>query len=466
MSDEKLALREELAYGLGDLASCLYWQTFMKYLPFFYTDVFGLSAAALGGLLLFSRILNGLCDPLVGMWADRTQTRFGKFRPFVLYGAVPLAIFGVLTFTTPSGSATSKVVWAYLTYNGLMVLYTIVNIPYTAMLGVLTSNPVERTRLSSIKFMFAFVAGMIISASLLPMAHVLGSSGQNPARGWQLSFVVVGVLAVMLFALTFLGTRERVQAQVGSRVSILTDLRSLLHNKPWLLLLGTTFTFILYVATRSSVFAHYFKYCVYEGKPEVPRLLFGKAMTFDALVSTFNTVGQALAVLGVFLTASFAHKLPKRRLFIVGFLLAIASSASYFVIPATSLNWLLVADALGAFFSAPLNVLLWAMYADAADYAEWKSGRRATGLVFSASTMGQKMGWAFGGYAAFALLSKVGFEANVAPSGEVRESLLWLMSLVPALLGFAALGFFAFYPLSDQKVREIALELKAKRVSD
>jgi len=465
MSEENLALKEELAYGLGDLASCLYWQTFMKYLPFFYTDIFGISAAALGGLLLFSRILNGLSDPLVGMWADRTQTRFGKFRPFVLFGAVPFAIFGVLTFTTPVASTANKLLWAYLTYNGLMVLYTIVNIPYTAMLGVLTSDPAERTRLSSIKFMFAFAAGMVISASLLPMAHVLGSAGQDPARGWQLSFVVVGVVSVVLFGLTFLGTRERVRPQLDKKASVARDLRSLVDNKPWLLLLATTFTFILYVATRSSVFAHYFKYCVYDGRPETERILFGKSMSFDTLVSTFNTVGQALAVLGVFLTASFAHKLPKRPLFIAGFSVAILTSASYFIIPPTSLNWLLVADALGAFFSAPLNVLLWAMYADTADYSEWKSGRRTTGLVFSASTMGQKMGWAFGGYAAFALLSKVGFEANITPSGEVKESLIWLMSLVPALLGLLSLGFFAFYPLDDPKVAQIALELKARRAT-
>jgi glycoside/pentoside/hexuronide:cation symporter, GPH family len=463
MSEDKLTLNEQLAYGLGDFASCLYWQTFMKYLPFYYTDIFGISAAALGGLLLFSRVLNGLSDPWVGMWADRTHTRWGKFRPFVLLGALPLGIFGALTFTTPALSPGWKLLWAYLTYNCLMVLYTVVNIPYSAMLGVLTSDAGERTRLSSIKFMFAFAAGMVISATLLPMAHYLGDSGANPARGWQLSFVVVGVVAALLFGVTFLGTRERIRPTTNINQSVLGDLRGLFSNEAWLWLLATTFTFILYVATRSSVFAHYFKYCVYEGKPDVPRLLFGRPMAFDALVSTFNTVGQAVAVLGVLLTASFAQKLPKRRLFVAGFGLAILATASFFFIPPSELGWLLVVDALGAFVSAPLNVLLWAMYADAADYAEWKAGRRTTGLVFSASTMGQKMGWAVGGYAAFALLSSVGFQANIAPSLEVRASLVWLMSLVPAVLGLVSLGCFAFYPLSDEKVAVMTLELKARR---
>src|SRR5688572_23967436 len=155
-TQDKLPLRETLAYGCGDFASVLYWQTFMKYLPFFYTDVFGLTAAALGSMLLFSRVLNGLSDPVIGVWADRTQTRFGKFRPFILFGCVPFVVVGVLTFTTPNLGPSGKLIWAYATYNLLMLLYTVVNIPYTAMLGVMSANPAVRTRLSSVKFMFAF----------------------------------------------------------------------------------------------------------------------------------------------------------------------------------------------------------------------------------------------------------------------------------------------------------------------
>lgn len=465
-TQDKLPLRETLAYGCGDFASVLYWQTFMKYLPFFYTDVFGLTAAALGSMLLFSRILNGFSDPVIGVWADRTTTRWGKFRPFILFGCVPFVVMGVLTFTTPDLGSGAKVVWAYVTYNLLMLLYTVVNIPYTAMLGVMSANPATRTRLSSVKFMFAFSAGMVISAVLLPLASWLGDGGKNPQRGWQLAFVLVGIVALVFFLTTFLGTRERTPpAKDDANASVLGDLRLLVTNRPWVLLLCTTFTFILYVALRSSVFAHYFKYYVLQGDTEKEVLLLGVPLAFDGLVSVFNTGGQAASVLGVFLTATFASKLPKKRAFIGFFSLAIFSTAIYFVIPRDEIFWLFVFELLGPAAASPLPVLLWAMYADTADYGEWKTGRRTTGLVFSASTMGQKMAWAFGAFVAFQLLSSVGFRANVVPSPAVQESLVLLMSLAPSALGILSIVIFLFYPLDDRRVAEIEADLEKRRVA-
>jgi len=462
---DKLPLRETLAYGCGDFASVLYWQTFMKYLPFFYTDVFGLTAAALGGMLLFSRILNGLSDPVIGVWADRTTSRWGKFRPFILFGCVPFVVTGVLTFTTPDFGPSGKVIWAYATYNLLMLLYTVVNIPYTAMLGVMSAEPAVRTRLSSVKFMFAFSAGMVISAVLLPLASFLGEGGKNPQRGWQLSFVIVGLVALGFFLLTFFGTRERVQPVKDENASVLGDLKHLVTNRAWVLLLLTTFTFILFVALRSSVFAHYFKYYVFEGDTEKEVLLLGVPLAFDGLVSVFNTGGQACSVLGVLVTATVATKLPKKPAFIGFFIVAILSTAAYFVIPREQIFWLFFFDMLGPAASAPLPVLLWSMYADTADYGEWKTGRRTTGLVFSASTMGQKMAWAFGGFFAFQLLSSVGFRANVEPSPAVQESLVLLMSLAPSALGILSIVIFFFYPLDDRRVAEIEADLKQRRAA-
>jgi len=464
-AQDKLPLRETLAYGCGDFASVLYWQTFMKYLPFFYTDVFGLSAAALGSMLLFSRVFNGLSDPVVGVWADRTTTRFGKFRPFILFGCVPFVIVGVLTFTTPALGPSGKLIWAYLTFNALMLLYTVVNIPYTAMLGVMSANAATRTRLSSVKFVFAFSAGMVISAVLLPLASLLGDGGRNPERGWQLSFVLVGVVALGFFLLTFFGTRERVAPARDSKVSVLSDVRLLVTNKAWLLLLATTFTFILFVAVRSSVFAHYFKYYVFEGDTEKKVLLLGVPLAFDGMVSVFNTGGQACSVLGVLLTAGIASKFPKKPTFVLFFLIAILSTAVYFVLPREQIFWLFVFDLIGPAASAPLPVLLWAMYADTADYGEWQTGRRATGLVFSASTMGQKLAWAFGAFFAFQLLSSVGFQANVVPSAAVQESLVWLMSLAPSALGILSIAIFLFYPLDDARVAVIESDLKERRAA-
>jgi len=307
-SDSRLSLREMLAYGCGDFASVLFWQTFMKYLPFFYTDVFGLSAAALGTMLLLSRVLDGLFDPAIGMWADRTQTRLGKFRPFILFGAVPFAIAGVLTFTTPPFSESGKLLWAYLTYNGLMLMYSLVNIPYTSMLGVITSNAAERTRLSSIKFIFAFAAGMTISAALLPLARLLGDAGASPQRGWQLSFVIVGIVAVAFLLVTVVGTRERVAPTSDRSATVRRDVSLLLGNNAWLLLLATTLTWVLYISLRSSVFAHYFKYSVFSGNTVKELPLFSIPLAFNSLLSWVNSCDQAASLLSVLLTATLAAR--------------------------------------------------------------------------------------------------------------------------------------------------------------
>jgi glycoside/pentoside/hexuronide:cation symporter, GPH family len=464
-TDERLSLREMLAYGCGDFASVLFWQTFMRYLPFFYTDVFGISAASLATMLLVSRVVDGLFDPAVGVWADRTQTRWGKFRPFVLFGAAPFALVGVFTFTTPNFGPSGKLLWAYLTYNGLMLMYTVVNIPYTAMLGVMTTNSAERTRLSSIKFIFAFSAGMVISAVLLPLVHLLGDAGSNPQRGWQLSFVLIGAVAFLFFMLTVSGTRERILPRMDASVSLARDLSLLVTNRAWLLLLATTLTWVLFHALRSSVFAHYFKYNVFDGDASKPLSFFGWPLTFDGLVSAMNTGGQAASIAGVVAAAALAPRFPKRAMFIACFVASAGAAAAYFLIPPKAVEALFVAELLGSCAGAPLPVLLWSMYADTADYGEWKTGRRTTGLVFSASTMGQKIGWALGPFVAFKLLSHVGFVANVEPSPDVRSSLVGLVSLGPAACAVVSLLFFAFYPLTEQRMRQIGAELDARRSS-
>ncbi|MCF3650227.1 MFS transporter [Synoicihabitans lomoniglobus] len=467
MIDTKLPLREKLAYGCGDFASVLFWQTFMRYLPFFYTDVFGLTAAMLANLLLFSRVLDGVSDPVIGMWADRTESKWGKFRPFILFGCMPFAIFGVLTFTTPDLGDNGKIIWAFVTYNGLMLLYTLVNIPYTAMLGVMTTNSVERTRLSSIKFIFAFAAGTVISATLLPMVSALGGAEGNPQQGWQTAFIIVGIVAVAFFLITVFGTKERIKPTPDPEATVGKDIKMLLGNNAWVLLLATTLTFILFVAVRSSVSTHYYKYYVFDGNTDVANKLslFGNMLNFDNMVSAFNTGGQLVSMAGVLVTAMIAKNFRKGPLYITFFVLAIIATASFYVVPADQIETLFILDLLGSAASAPLPVLLWAMYADTADYGEWKNGRRTTALVFSASTMGQKVGWAVAGYIAFMMLSGVGFEANTIPSDDVKHSLVLLMSLAPAALGILSIVIFKFYPLTDQKMAGIEADLDARRAA-
>jgi GPH family glycoside/pentoside/hexuronide:cation symporter len=286
---QKLAFKEKISYGFGDLASVLYWQTFMLYFTYFYTDVFIIPLASAATLFLVSRIWDGFNDPMMGMIADRTKTRWGKFRPYLLWLCVPFAIAGVFTFTVPNFGPTGKLIWAYATFNALMMLYTAINIPYTALLGVISADSKERTTVSSVKFLFAFLAGTIISFTLLPMTKALG--GGNDARGWQSSFVVYGIAAVIFFLIAFKGTRERVQPPKTQKSSVKRDVFELITNGPWLILLATTITFILFVAVRGSVTVHYFKYVI--GSRELSLPFFGKdTYDFNKLTSLFNGVGQ------------------------------------------------------------------------------------------------------------------------------------------------------------------------------
>jgi len=461
---DRLRFREMLAFGCGDFASVLYWQTFMRFLPIFYTDVFGITAGALGTMLLVSRIWDGVNDPVIGMLADRTESRWGKFRPFILFGAVPFAIFGVLTFTTPDLGMTGKLIWAYLTYNGLMMLYTTVNIPYTALMGVMTDDPVKRARLSSIKFIFAFTAGMVISAALMPLVSTLGGP-DDPQRGWQLAFVIVGVVAVGFFLITVFGTKERIKPAPDANTSVARDIKFLLQNNAWVLLLCTTLTWILFVALRSSVSAHYFKYYIYDGVPDTPLAFAGTTFTFDGLISAFATLGQAASVVGVVAVSLIVSKVPKKPLFIGLFTLQIVTTAAYLVLQPGQLAAIFILEIIGSAFGAPLPVLMWAMYADTADYGEWKSGRRTTALVFSASTMSQKIGWALAAFIAFQLLQYVGFVANEVPSEAVKGSLVRLMSIYPSALGILSIVIFLFYPLNEQRMAGIRADLNARRVS-
>jgi GPH family glycoside/pentoside/hexuronide:cation symporter len=521
---EHLRFREKVSYGFGDLASVLYWQTFMLYLTFYYTDVFGLSALAAAALLGLSRSVDAFFDPIMGMIGDRTKTRWGKYRPFLLWLCVPFAIAGVLTFTTPgdtmvlrleSGFAgfarggfgllatcfqgishltqmlhlsyvanacdslssmanalkaevTGRLIWAFFTYNALMLLYTAINIPYTAMLGVLTPDPNERTSLSSIKFVGAFLGGIIISFGLLKCVKWLGPN--SPAMGWQLSFTVIGVAAVGFFLVTFFNTRERVSPPKEQKTSVFRDLGDLVTNWPWLVLLATTITFILFVAARGSVTVHYFKYFVGNQTITLPSWLPGIGGTqqwqFDDLVSWFNGTGQIASLLGVIAMPFVVTKAGKKIAFVSIFAVAIASTAAFYVLKPDQLLLIFGINLVGSFTGGPLSALLWAMYADTADYAEWKKGRRATGLIFSASIFSQKQGWAIGAAVALGLMSSVGFQANAAQTPESLNGLLRLMSLIPAGIGIvSAIILVVLYPLTEAKVAQISADLKSRRAA-
>jgi GPH family glycoside/pentoside/hexuronide:cation symporter len=470
---EKLTARERFSYGFGDLASCLYWQTISVYLAIFYTDIFGITALAAGTMIGLSRSFDAFFDIVIGMLADRTKSRWGKFRPYLLYTCVPMAVVGFLTFTVPDFSDKGKLIWAYATFNALMLIYTTINIPYTAMLGVITPNPIERTALSSIKFVGAFAGGIIISATLLPMAKVGGWLGATTAKqGWQMSFVIIGVAAVISFLIVFFNTKERVLPSQKQQTSVLKDLGDLVTNRPWLVLLATTITFIFFVALRGNAIAHYFKYYVGPQTLTLPSFLPAsiagtQTWSWESLVSVFNTSNQVLSLVGAMLVPFLARKIGNKPAFVLIFSIAIVSTAAFYVLKPDQLWAIYIINAIGSITGGPVSALLWAMYADTADYAEWKTGRRATALVFSASIFSQKFGWGWGGGLSLIMLNGVGFVANQVQSPAALHGLVKLMSIFPAAFGvLALLIFLIFYPLNETKMTQIAVDLKARRESE
>jgi len=466
-------MREKFSYGFGDLASCLYWQTISMYLLIFYTDIFGITALAAGAMLGLSRFSDAFFDPVIGMIADRTKSRWGKFRPFLLWGCVPLALAGFLTFTVPDFGEKGKLIWAYLTFNALMLIYTTINIPYTAMLGVISPNPNERTALSSIKFVGAFAAGIIVSATLLPMAKVGGWLGATTVqRGWQMSFAIYGVASIIFFLIVFFNTKERVLPPKAQKTSLGKDLGDLVTNRPWVILLATTITFILFVALRGNVTAHYFKYYVGSQTVTLPSFLPDaiagtQTWGWESLVSAFNTSNQVLSLLGVMLVPLFARLVGRKMAFIILFVIAILSTASFYVLRPDQILLIYGINALGSITGGPLSALLWAMYADTADYAEWKTGRRATGLIFSASIFAQKQGWGVSGGFTLILMSSLGFVANQVQTARSLHGLVELMSIFPAALGVLSLFLLMFfYPLNEHRMSQIAADLKQRRAAD
>ena len=456
-----LRMREKICYSIGDLASNLYWNTFATYLLIFYTDVFGIPAAAAGTLFLVARLFDGVIDPMVGMIADRTETRWGKFRPYLVAVSVPFAVMGVLTFTTPHFGAEGKLIWAYATYVPLMILFTAFSIPYSAMLGVISSDPIERTGVASIKFIFAYTGCVIVSGTLLPMSQAL--SGGNPARGWQLSFVVYGIAFVLLILVTVLGTRERVPPVPAAGTTVKKDLRDLLGNRPWIILAVLTVTFLMASNVRGTVTAHYFKYYVGSQRLVLPWGGGTHTFGFVELVSVFNATGQGVAILGVMLLHWFARLVGKKPA--LGILLAVSAvgNAAFFLLRPDQVGVMFLLNLVGSLTGAPLFALVWSMYADVADYSEWRNGRRATGLVFSASIMGTKIGGALGSAMAGWMLASVGFQPNVAQSPGVLRGIVLLMSLIPGAIGAVSFVLVLFYPLNERKLGEMAAELRARR---
>jgi sugar (glycoside-pentoside-hexuronide) transporter len=442
-----LTVTEKVGYGFGDLASNMFWQMFSIFIAKYYTDVFLLSAATMGTMLLVTRVIDAFVDPVIGAIADRTKTRWGSFRPYLIWMSIPMAATAIMTFTVPDYGGTARVVYAFVTLTLMMIAYSAINIPYSALLGVLTPNSQDRTSASSYRFVMALLPVFIIVNTAIPFAKYFGGS-ENSAKGWQMTMIIYAAVAVVLYFATFLMTKERVHPQPGQKNSLKSDIKDLLANRPWVVLCVVGIAALTYANIRNTVAIYYFENVVPGGMS-----YFGPVMTTGALAF----------IAGVMLTSPLSKMFGKRKFYMVSMGLTTVLTACFYFVPADNIALIWSANTLINFVAAPTAPLVWAMYADTADYSEWKTGRRATGLTFSAASFAQKLGWAIGGAGTGWLLAFFGYQAAVAQSAHTINGIMMMMSVIPAVGSLIAMAALWFYELDEEMVRKMSSELAIMR---
>ena len=459
---QRLSIKEKVGYAVGDTASNLYFQIFMLFITYFYTDVFGITARAAATMFLIGRVWDAVNDPIMGYIADRTNTKWGKFRPYLLWVVIPLGVLGVLTFTTPGFDSTGKLIYAYITYILLTMAYTAINVPYAALMAVITPSSEERTVVSTYRFVAVFAAQFMVQYSVLKLVGVFG--GENEAAGWPWAVGILSLLAIVLYITTFSTTRERVKPIQIEKTPFIQDLKDLfVTNKPWVFIGIATVFQLIYIVIRSSNIMYYFKYFVQE--QQFSFLGNNNSYSFETLASAFMLSGTAFTIIGAILTMKFSKFFDKAKTY-AGFLgLGGIATALYYFLSPSDIVLIFILNFIFSFSVGPVSVLQWAIYTDTADYSEWKTGRRATGLLMAASLFALKLGLAIGGALLAWLLAEYGFQPNVEQTVESLNGIIMIMSFYPAIFAIIGMVIMWFYPLSNNKMMEIEKELTERRQS-
>ncbi len=463
-------LREKIGYGFGDMASSMFWKVFSYYLPFFYANVFGLSLIDTGVLLLVTRIWDAVSDPMMGAIADRTKTRWGKYRPYLLWVAAPFSICGILLFTTPDWGYAARLIWAYVTYIMMMTVYTGINVPYGAMLGVMTDNSQEKTVFSSFRMFFAYGGSFIALFAWDPLCKMFQNGfGFSLQSSWQFAMIVIASCCFILFLLCFRLTRE--QLTTVSAASLGKDLKALVTNKPWWLLNGASLCFNLFNTVRGATVAFFFADII-GGEQHI--VIFSISMLFYS--GLFLGVGEVANMVGVALAVAITKKLGKKPTFILVDALLIVFSIIFFTCSPESNAGLLVMLLLQVVISVLTGVmspLVWSMYADVSDYSELKYRSASTGLIFSSASMAQKFGGAIGGAAVMWLLHGYGYverpegvqSVDIVQPDSAITCLWMLMTFIPAGVALLSLVIVWLYPLTTKRMDDIVAQLKQQRLN-
>jgi GPH family glycoside/pentoside/hexuronide:cation symporter len=455
----KLTFGEKFGFGLGDTASNFVWGTMTSFLLFYYTDIFGISAAAVGTLFLFARVSDGAVDFFMGAIADRTQSRWGKFRPYLIWMCVPLAVAFVLTFTTPDFSMTGKIIYAWITYNLLMVFYTAINIPYSALSGVMTDDPLDRTALNSYRMALAQVGGLIVNALTLPLIGIFGHS--DKAKGYQITILLFSGMAIVLFLITFFTTRERIQPPPAQRTKLREDLRTLFSNRHWIIMFIAGLASLTFVIIRGAALIYYCKY--YLGVEAVKINILG-LFTMDE-ISFFLVLGNIGFIVGAVMTRFSVKAIGKKYSYIITEIgLAVTCAAFYWITPQQP-ALVFVFQLVNAFIAGLNATLYWAMIADTADFSEWKFKVRTTGIIFSATTCSQKVGLGIGGAISGLLLTDYGYVAGATQTAMANQGILLMVSLIPAAGFFFVACVFCLYGLDENFCHLIREDLAKRRMS-
>lgn len=447
-------LYEKIGYGLGDMASSMFWKVFSYYLPFFFSNIYGLSLDQIAILLMVTRIWDAVSDPMMGLIADRTHTKWGKYRPYLLIMALPFSICGIALFTTPDWSPTAKLIYAYASYILMMTVYTGINVPYGAMLGVISNDSKTRTVFSSFRMMFAYAGSFAVLLLWEPLCHSFG--GYDSPQGWQRAMTTIAAFCLILFLLCFRLTRERVSNEGNQSVG--HDMRSLLHNAPWWILVAAVLCSNLFNTIRGCTTAYFFKDVI---GPDVHMQLGGMEFLFYA--GLFLSIGEISNMIGVAIAPALSGAIGKKSAFIASFSIVAALSILFFYIPNDNAGcWMMIALQIGiSIFTGIISPLIWSLYADVSDYARLRDGTASTGLIFSSASMAQKFGSAFGGAFVMWMLAMFGYntQTDAAQTAQSIHGLKMMMSWIPGCTAMLTAIIMAFYPLTTTRMDRIRQSL-------